>query len=256
MPDDPFDSPRAVLQRARDHIDDLEARIKAFFDRKPYARVIDFDREASQQVHKIRLTAKIPGNLAVITKDVLSNLRDALDHAVYASAVMLGNKSPQKTGFPFAYDAAGVHNKLNKELIDVPSAIRSLLEALRPHKGGDETLWGLNAVRNTKTHKMLVPLGAASISGSTEVITGQVIGPTRMGYHRWDASKNEVEYMRLGPGSEVYYKFTASFDVLFGNVEVFGGRQATSTLRVVANEVERILGAIEAETRRVLAATS
>jgi len=50
--DDPFDSPREVLARARDHISDLEARIKAFFDRKPYARVVDFDRDTGQDVQR------------------------------------------------------------------------------------------------------------------------------------------------------------------------------------------------------------
>ena len=252
MSDDPFDSPREVLARAGEHIDALEARIKVFFDRKPYARVIDFDRDTGQEVHKIRLTGKIPGSVAAVAKDAFSNLRDALDHAVYASAVAIRpGTSPSRTSFPFAYSAVGVHDKLNKDLVDVPPVIRTLIEGLRPHQTGNQTLWGLNCVRNAKTHRMLVPLGAVSLGNSLR-FSGAVRGPSQIGYHRWHASKNEVEYLRLGRGSNVHYEVTATFDVLFGDVEVFGGRQAIATLKAVADEVERILGAIEAETGRLL----
>ena len=62
--------------------------------------------------------------------------------------------------------------------------------------------------------------------------------------------------MRVGRGSEMHYQINASFDVLFGDVEVFGGRQAVATLKALADEVERILGAIEAETAHILGATA
>ena len=55
-----FDSPKELVGHAREHIDQLAAEIKAFFDRKPYARVIDFDRDTSQHVFKLRITAKLP----------------------------------------------------------------------------------------------------------------------------------------------------------------------------------------------------
>ena len=245
------------MGNARDHINDLEARIKAFFDRKPYTRVVDYDRDTGQDVHKIRLTARLPGKAAAVAKDAFSNLRDALDHTVYASAVALRpGTTPAKTGFAFAPTAAGVHEKLNRELIDVPPAIRTLVEGLRPYKAGDQTLWGLNAIRNVKTHRILVPLGAASLVNSLSLTGCRVQGPSELGYNRWDASKNEVEYMRVGRGSEMHYQINASFDVLFGDVEVFGGRQAIATLDEVADKVERILGAIEAETARILRATT
>jgi hypothetical protein len=153
--------------------------------------------------------------------------------------------------FPFGPSAERVHEKLNRELIDVPPEIRTLIEGLRPHKAGNQTLWGLNAARNTKTHRMLVPLGAVSV-GNILNINGVVHGPAKVGYHRWDATKNEVEFLRLGRSSEVKYHLHVSFQVLFGNVEVFGGQPATATLNAVAGEVECILGAIEAETTRLL----
>ena len=79
-----------------------------------------------------------------------------------------------------------------------------------------------------------------------------VVGGGQFGYSRWDATKNEVEYLRVGRGSQLKYQLDMSFNVLFGDVEVFGGKDAIATLNTVASEVEGILGAIEAETARLL----
>lgn len=250
---DPFDSPWQVLNRARHHINDLDTRIKAFFDRQPYTNVIEHDSDTRENVYKIRLTAKIPGSLAAVAKDAFSNLRDCLDHTVYASAASVHpERGNGRTAFPFAYDAAGVHDKLNRELTDVPPDIRSLLEGFRPYKGGNEVLWSLNQTRNTKTHRMLVPLGAASIGNSINFTNAVINGSAKIGYNRWDPEKNEVEFLRMGAGSQFQCEANVSFEVLLGDVEGLGGKPAVATLNALSREVEGILMAIEAETARIL----
>lgn len=249
---DHFESPKLLFNHARDHIKDLETRIKTVFDRQPYTSIVERDREAGQDVHKVRLTAKLPRKVDAVAKDALGNLRDTLDHAVYASAAALRpGKTPHRTAFPFANDATGVHNRLNRELIDIPPGIRTFLEGLCPHKTGNQLLWGLNCTRNVKTHRVVVPLVTASTGNSLSIGSAIINGPSQIGYNRWDATKNEVEYMRLGPGSQVHYKLNVSFDVLFGDVEVLGGNPVVGTLNAVASEVESILLGIEAETARL-----
>lgn len=252
---DPFESPDEVLRRAREHIDDLASRIKSFFDRAPYVYFVDYDKDTGQDVHKVRLTAKLPGSLATVAKDVFSNLRDCLDHAVYASAVSVRpERRNRRTAFPFAHDAAGVHDKLNLEFIDVPPNIRTLLENLRPYKGGNDLLWGLNQTRNTKTHRVLIPLGAASVAKSINIETAHIVGSAQIGYSKWDATKNEVEFMRVGRGSNLKCDVSVSFDVLFDDVEVLAGQPAVAMLNALASEVEGILTSIKVETARMLSA--
>ena len=194
----PFDDPKLLLDRTRHHIDDLETLIKAFFEGKPFARFIERDSNACEEVHKVRLTGQLPAKAATIAKDAFSNLRDALDHAVYASsAVLKPGKTMHKTKFPFAHDAAGVHDKLNRDLLDVSPEIRAFLELLAPHKGGNQLLWGLNCTRNVETHRIIVPLLAASL-GSSLRINGAVIGQAQIGQSTWDAAKNEAEYLKSG----------------------------------------------------------
>jgi hypothetical protein len=247
-----FDSPREVIERARDHINDLDARIKSFVERKPYSLIVDYDSSTGQDVHKLRF-AQIPGKFAAITKDAFSNLRDALDHAVYASAVTLHpGRANKRTAFPFAPTGLDVNNKLDRELIDVPAGIRMFLENLQPHQAGNQTLWGLNQTRNIKTHRMLVPLGTATMGNSTHIKTGTIVGPARLGYHRWDSAKNEAEFLRVSRGSKLNYEIRGTFDVVFGQIEVFAGAPVLASLNTIASEVERVVAGIETETARLL----
>jgi len=251
--DDPFESPRLLIERAREHIGEVDAEIKAFFDRKPYTRVIELDRETGLYAHKIRLTAKLPGRIKAVVKDVASNLRDVLDHAVYGSAVALSGTNLDNTGFPFARDAAGVIGELNsKRLSGNPPEIRALLASFEPHATGNQLLWGLNRIRVPNTHRILVPVGLATLSSTISEGSGTVTSGSQLGYCRWDTTKNEVEYLRLGPGSTFDYKIEISFDVTFENVEALSGEPAISALHAMTSEVERILSAIEAETARIL----
>ncbi len=252
----PFDDPKELIDHTRDHIENLEARVKAFFDGKPYAAIIEADTSAGQQVHKVKLTDLLPRRAATVAKDVFTNIRDTLDHAVQASAATLRpGRRNLRTGFPFALSAAGVHDKLNGELIDVPPEIRTLLEAFGPHQAGNQMLWGLNCTRNVETHRIIVPLLAASI-GNSQRVAGTIVGDCFISHRRWDAANNEVEYLRVGIGSDVQYELNVAFDVLLGDVEVLGGKSAITTLYEIAREVESVVLAIEAETARLLRSTN
>ena len=135
--EDHFESPRLEIERARELVDEVKAGIKAFFDRRPYAKVVDFDDETGQQVHKVRLTAKLPGRIKTLVKDIAENLRSALDHAVYGSARALGVDDPRYTGFPFAETPAGVLGELGKERLQGnPPRVIGGLRAARQRQSG------------------------------------------------------------------------------------------------------------------------
>ncbi|RWN51902.1 hypothetical protein [Mesorhizobium sp.] len=249
---DHFESAKLQIERGREHIKDAETRIKAFFSREPYATVVDKDAQTGQQSHKIRLTEKLPPNVRGIVKDASSNLRDALDHAVYANAVALIGGDPSDTGFPFANDDAGVTGELNgRRLRGNPVEIRPLLASFKPYPAGNQLLCALNRVRNPNTHRVIVPIGAAAI-GAEFKFGEEIRGPVQIGINHWDASKNEVTYLIAGAGSKVQYEVKASFNVVFGEVDLVAGQPVIATLYAIASETERVILAIEAETARIL----
>jgi len=251
MAADPFESPKALIQRGREHVDTLQIEMASFWSRKPYARVIEFDVDTKENIHKFRLTTQIPGKIRTIAKDATSNLRDALDHAVYGAALLLGRVNPNNTGFPFARDAVGVRGELDcKRLSGNPPEIRPLLASFEPHEGGNELLFGLNSIRNPNTHRVLVPVMATSMATSG-LINATINGGLKFGYSRWDATKNEVEFMRIGRDSHFECQINVASTITFGDIGILAGREVAGTLRQIAVEVEQTVLSIETEARRI-----
>jgi hypothetical protein len=62
---DPFASPKRRLARAKEHISDIEAGIRRFFESEPDARVVELNSRRFEE-HKIKLTKPIPSELTDI----------------------------------------------------------------------------------------------------------------------------------------------------------------------------------------------
>lgn len=250
----PFASPREVLDRARDNTKELETRIREFFGRNPYARVIESDRSTGEILHKARLTAQLPGKFTAVLKDAISNLRDSLDHTVYASCIALGRTDPETTKFPFADTGRQFEGEL-WALKEVSPAIWQAIERFRPYQGGNDLLWALNKIRNTKTHRILVPVGHAPAGVQFPVLKAVSIPNAALEMkfcNVWDAAKNEVLYMRLPQGCELEYKVNIAFDVTFGDVPVLAGQPVIGVLSALINECERVLLSIEETCAEIL----
>jgi hypothetical protein len=100
---------------------------------------------------------------------------------------------------------------------------------------------------------VLIPVLLTAVG--TSIGLGEITLPSgggQIGYSKWDAAKNEVEFMRLPYGSTFNYEVQVSFDVLFGDVEAVSGQPAIGTLHAIASEVECIVNATEAESARIL----
>ncbi len=56
------------------------------------------------------------------------------DHAIYAAAITLSGGTPEKTGFPFANDAAHLQGELGTwKFADVPGELHPLLMSFKPY---------------------------------------------------------------------------------------------------------------------------
>jgi hypothetical protein len=252
---DPFTSPKQLLARARNQINEAITEIKTFLNSKPYSCIVALDADTGHDVYKIQWTGIIPTTVQPIIKDVTSNIRDALDHAVYASAVFIRSGAPTYTGFPFARDAAGVQGELaGPRLRDNPPEIRPLLASFEPHESGNKLLCGLNRIRNPNTHRFLVPVGQVAQASRTTIAKMQIDGDASgltAGYSKWNPTTNEVEFMRIPQGAEFNYKVYVTFHIVFGNVDMLRNHEVGGALNAIASEVERIVFAIEAETYRI-----
>ncbi len=267
----PFASPRLTILRAQHHIDDFNARINEFVNSQPWSYVIEKDSKGSQVLHKIKFARRLPPNLPCILFDASNNLRATLDQAGYASAVASGKVDPKQTKFPFGDDPVGLDNVIRRNgSKDLPPEILTLFRGFKPYKGGNDTLWALNKLCNTKKHCALMPFnigqaalaltqsagptrsfgpGFMAISGS-ETISGY-IGAMGVTNRDWDPDKYEITLARTVANTSPNYRANVALNVAIEGIETQSRKPAVGVLRDMMRVVDCILSATEAECRRL-----
>lgn len=248
----PFDSSRSKIAWAKRHLADFERETKTWFDEQDYAAIFiePHPDKPDHVVHKLRLTKQIPEAWPEIVGTIVDSLRAALDHATYGVSVAAGCNEPRNAYFPFARNAAAFEPNLKGRCADVPDKIYPLLRSFQPYGGGNEVLFALNEVCVTNKHKLLIPIGSGTFSAG---INASWIGVIAMpATPVWDSTNNEMELFTVGPNTA---KFNGDFQfgcyVAFGKVSCLEGKSAGIVLEEFVVEVERILGEIEAESRRL-----
>lgn len=237
------------IARAKEHIRNLDGRVKHFFNAKPYARVTERDGESLKDVHKVKLTKTFPAGITSISAEAIEGLRSALDQAAFATAVLSGIKHSKSAYFPIASSATELDKVIKGRCKDIPPDVVSLFRSFNPYKGGNDLIWALNSACNTSKHGIVVPVGMAtngmhinhlSISGG-----GTIHAPM------WDSSKNEIVFATTEQDTKIEYDLGFSFFVAFGEVDGIGGQPAVPVLNAIASEVDRIVLAIEMEAKRI-----
>jgi hypothetical protein len=246
----PFESSRRKIARAKQHINDLKARAKAFGEEHPYEEFRRKDSENRRIVIGARLTKPFPDCFDDIASDAMNNLRDALDHACYAVAVAVApTKRIRSATFPFAVSEAALENQIKGRCRDVPEQLYPLFRSFKPYDGGDDLLCALNKICNRNKHAFLVPMGTgglvmeARLHASREIVV--INAPI------WDSSKDEIEFAYVPPDTHLKYEIKCGFTVTFPDIDAIRGQEAFGVLDASTSKVESIVLAIEAEGIRL-----
>lgn len=253
-----FDSPRECLARGKSQTDDLERAVVAFLATEPGKFITEENRKTGEKTVIFRFVEPIPRPLAHIAKDAVSNLRDALDQLGYVCAEAAGKVEPKRTHFPIADSAAQLQTDVigRGRCKDLPQEILAFFVGFQPYEGGNDLIWALNCIGNTNKHKIVLPFGALaggqSLRGPLTFTGPSVIFPTLGGGRSgWNHAKNEIEIVRIGPGGNFEGNVEVGTAVVFSQPKSMRDQPATTLLRAMTGEVERILLATEAEARRI-----
>jgi hypothetical protein len=248
---DPFESSRRKIAWAKKNLTDLKREVAAWSSEKTiYEAFTELDPNKPDHItHKIRLTKQMPDHWCDLAGTVVDSLRAALDHATYDVAVASGCSEPRNAYFPFSGDITRFEVNLKGRCADVPKDIFPLLRAFEPYKGGSEALWALNEIRVANNHIPVIPIGTVTRSTGVNIRgTGFVEMPVTP---IWDSTKNEMILFTLGPGATFQGQFDFAFYIAFGEIESVKGKPVIPILDDFVEIVETILGAIEAECRRL-----
>jgi len=243
-----FDHARHSLNHAQRRIDELHAEWQAFVEANPYRVVIERDAESGDDVHKVVGGSVKPVWLSGVASDALYGIRSALDQVGYGVACAVG-KSGKQAHFPFADTRGEAEALAQRGSRQIPKEIFDLMISFQPYKGGDDLLWAMNKLRNRPHESILTfePLvvGMAGSYSNPGMTTGLTWPP------RWDRSKDEMILVRTAHGNEPNYDLNIEMLVAFADVDCVRRKPADTVLRAMASKVIGIVGAIEAEARRI-----
>lgn len=256
MTSDAFESPKLLIEEARENLKDLHSRCKAFLDSNPYTEIQEIDRETGDKLYKLRLTTKPPGRLRTRTSSIVNDLRHALDQAVVASAKQLGITRFDRIYFPFAASPRDLQDIFRKtgRCKDVPVEIRPLLCTFEPyprsdgHKGGDDLLRALGTISGPNKHQVILAIGLNIAGVRIHRLEGQFV----TGVLGWDDTKGDLTIARCRADGDVKYNLTVPFYVAFGDIPIIGRQELLPILNHLGRKVESIVMAIEVETARLL----
>jgi hypothetical protein len=249
---DPFASSRRKIAWAKKNITNLKRQITKFLQQDDlYTVFTEPDPHNPQQtIHKMRLAKHFPDGLSERTGDIVNNLREALDHTIYAlSKFKKPSITPGEAYFPFASDAVHFENTLNGRCKYLPQELRALIRGYEPYKGGSEALWALNQVCGANKHAILVPVGTVATMAEVRVEgTGFWCMPH---IPSWDWTKQEMELITVRQEAKLRANFHFSFYVAFGEIDGVAGKAAIPALDTFVEMVETIISEIEAESKRL-----
>jgi hypothetical protein len=131
---------------------------------------------------------------------------------------------------------------------DIPAPIQSLFVGFQPYLGGNDALWALNEMCVTDKHKMLIPVGNLVVrTGANVRGTGYFSMPDP---HIWDAERNEMVLITLGPGAEFDCQFEFHMFVAVTGIRVVDGMPILKVLMEMGRSVGNVLTVLESESKR------
>ena len=160
-------SARLKVERAKQHIADLEVATRAFLDSNPYEVRAKDDPQTGQLVYEVVSVRDASTCIPLAAGEAIQQLRSALDHLAYqlfqTGAYLQGVKE-REVYFPIfetskaKSEFLGTRKGTRKDVIDT-------IDEIEPYKGGKgHRLWVLNRLNNIDKHRQLLVAGAGVLS--------------------------------------------------------------------------------------------
>lgn len=241
-----FESPCLLLNNCYANFQELTKCAREYINSNPFEDVVEVKEEDDFQLHKMRLTSDVPIKIRLLTRDIIKDLRDSLDHVMHSAALTLGSDKPEKSEFIFSDNEENYKKAIRKNRGN-PKQLNPILENISAHKDGDQVLYGLSKIRNADTHRKIVAVG--SVPRNTIHVISYAMG--QMISH-WDFEKNEYSYFISPKGSNGDHHVSIELDLLFRDTEYFNMNPVVNTIGTIAERVNKVVRYIEYETLKLI----
>jgi hypothetical protein len=219
----PLDGSRARIERAGDHLEELDTTLARFVKEGSFIFRTEQDAETGEYVLRVysqrQPPVPPPPKASAIVGDVLYNLRAALDYVVW----QLAASPSKKNQFPIFDSPEDFEAKAPRYLDSVPPELWAKFEALQPYHGeGREALALVAKLNDVSKHRLLLPGTVAAAPGKGK-FTVRGLDKIKITGRHWVPFEDgaEVYRMELTPheGSNVDVKAEVPHTIMFADPE-------------------------------------
>ncbi len=250
--------PRAKVERAKEHIVQLEKILGIFLESDPYKVVAKRDSQTRKPIYYVGNIKHTPALITTISGDILQNLRSALDHLAY-QLFLVGTNGASGPGrhiyFPIADSPPEYKSSLPGKVKGMRQDAIDAINCIEPYKGGKgHQLWVLHKLNNIDKHRLLVAVGSAYRSVNVgpmlhrnmqELLGGRSVVP-KLDLFLKPADKlcplKVGDELFVGaPDAEIDQQMQFRFNVAFGEPQIIEGEPLLETLKQMANIVDGLI---------------
>jgi hypothetical protein len=164
---------RAKIDRAKQHIQDFQLGLTAFYKSDPYLVGAKENKDTGKRIYYVIKADSVPDPLTAIAADVIQNLRSPLDQVAYQLVLAAnGGAHPSDKGvvyYPITSAPSEAEALCRRNMQGVRQEVIQAINATEPYKGGKgHALWQLNELNKPDKHQLLV--GAATMSGGVDIM--------------------------------------------------------------------------------------
>jgi hypothetical protein len=245
LPKADFSDAETKLNRARDHIANADAAIKAFLATKFYEMHLKPDQGTNRIEVIVDALREPDKGVDAIIGDAIGNLRSVLDYVAIALARPITGKA-DGTGFPFADDAGGFTGEVRSGRCLGPCDVviqDHFINEVQAYKGGKgHSFWVLNKLRNVDKHRLLLAtakIRSVSVSFRSSMgVFNDISTVVFEGEHGSfiSAPMNDIQFTR---------EPRAAFEVTLAESPYVDGAPISAFLQSLASDVKSFLDAVK-----------
>ena len=245
------------IERADKHVRDLNTALDTFYATNPCGIAKKIDSQTREPIYYVSRLADIPTSISIIAGDVLNNLRSALDHLAYSLvAVGTGKTLSKQVSFPIADSAAQYKSiQFRRKIEGAGQDPIKRLDALKPYKGGNDTLWHLGQLNNIDKHRLLLTASTRYTFRSMTLndYARMLITHPKLDYRtlkglvRWTNFGGPTGPLKVGdviyvrPSIELDKDMKFKFEVAFNEPQIMECQSVSETVYIMLKVVEGII---------------
>jgi hypothetical protein len=158
--------PRAKIEGAKEHAANLEAAIRAYREREPYRLVFEDDPKTGDRTYRLQVREQPEPRIGRLVGDVLQNLRSSLELLAWQLVDANGGlpadeRERQHIGFPISERAEDFEPNGLRKVEGASEEAKDLLRAVKPYKGGNDSLWRLHHLNRMDKHRVVGLVGGS-----------------------------------------------------------------------------------------------